>query len=153
MIRGYTCFINNKMAKYFTEILGFEVTSEKLYDYTINEKENITEINDFLYKLNGLINKEVDPDYEIDMKDITKKYDTFKKTIKKSTSSSDLSSKGKKSRRHTKKIKEDYDTKLSEFVKKDKEKKATEKKRKEEAERDARMAEYDEEDDYDEEEE
>jgi len=164
MIRGYTCFINNKMAKYFTEILGFEVTSKKLYDYTINEKENVTEINDFLYKLNGLINKEVDPDYEIDitkkdMKDITnyyntsKKYNTFKKTIKKSTSSSDLSSKEKKSRRVTKQLKEDYDTKLSDFVKKDKEKKTTEKKRKEEAERDARMAEYDEEDDYDEEEE
>jgi hypothetical protein len=164
IIRGYTCFINNKMAKYFTEILGFEVTSEKLYNYSINTKENQTIANDFLYKLNGLINKEVDPDYEIDitrkdMKDITnyfntsKKYNTFKKTIKKSTSSSDLSSKEKKSRRHTKKIKEDYDTKLSEFVKKDKEKKATEKKRKEEAERDALMAEYDEEDDYDEEEE
>jgi hypothetical protein len=70
------------------------------------------------------------------MKDITdyyntsKKYNTFKKTVRKSTSSSDLSPNEKESRRHTKKLKEDYDTKLSEFVKKDKEEKeqkATEK--------------------------
>jgi hypothetical protein len=140
MIRGYTCFINNKMAKYFTEILGFEVTSEKLYNYSNNPEEDKI-VKDFLYKLNGLINEEVDSNYEIDtrkkdMKDITnyyntsKKYDTFKKTVRKSTSSSDLSSKEKKSRRLTKQLKEDYDTKLSEFVKKDKEKKerkATEK--------------------------
>jgi hypothetical protein len=140
IIRGYTCFINNKMAKYFTEILGFEITSEKLYNYSNNPEEDKI-VKDFLYKLNGLINKEVDPDYEIDirkkdMKDITdyyntsKKYNTFKKTVRKSTSSSDLSPNEKESRRHTKKLKEDYDTKLSEFVKKDKEEKeqkATEK--------------------------
>jgi hypothetical protein len=160
IIRGYTCFINNKMAKYFTEILGFEITSEKLYNYSNNPEEDKI-VKDFLYKLNGLINKEVDPDYEIDirkkdMKDITdyyntsKKYNTFKKTVRKSTSSSDLSSKEKKSRRHTKQLKEEYDTKLSEFVKKDNEKKATEKKRKEEAERDTQMAM---EEDYDDEEE
>ena len=103
------------------------------------------EARDFLYKLNGLINKEVNPDSVVDirgkdMKDITdyyntlQKYNTFKKTIKKSTSSLDLSSKEKKSRRHTKQLKEDYDTKLSDFVKKDKEKKTTEKKRREEEE-------------------
>ncbi|MEI7475765.1 MAG: hypothetical protein WCK67_13405, partial [bacterium] len=148
IIRGYTSFVNNKMAKYFSEILGSEVTSAKLHSYDKQEEEKgikPPEARDFLYKLNGLINKEVNPDSVVDirgkdMKDITdyyntlQKYNTFKKTIKKSTSSSDLSSKEKKSRRHTKQLKEDYDTKLSEFVKKDKEKKATEKKRKEEEE-------------------
>ena len=115
------------------------------------------EVRDLLYKLNGLINKEVNPDsyldvrgkdrkYATDYYDSLRKYNTFKNTIKKSTSSSDLSSKEKKSRRHTKQLKEAYDTKLSEFVKKDKEKKATEKKRKEEED-------YDDEEDYNDDEE
>ena len=160
IIRGYTCFINNKMAKYFSEILGSEVTSTKLHSYDKQMDMGIKppEVRDLLYKLNGLINKEVNPDSFVDvrdkdMKDIrdyyntSKKYQTFKKTIRKSTSSSDLSSEGKKSRRHTKQLKEDYDTKLSEFVKKDKEKKATEKKRKEEDYDEY----YDEEDEEDEE--
>ena len=135
IIRGYTCFINNKMAKYFSEILGSEVTSTKLHSYDKQIEETgikPPEVRDLLYKLNGLINKEVNPDSYVDvigkdMKDITdyyntlKKYQTFKKTVRKSTSSSDLSSKEKKSRRHTKQLKEAYDTKLSEFVKKKRE--------------------------------
>jgi hypothetical protein len=143
IIRGYTCFVNNKMAKYFSEILGSEVTSAKLhsYDKQLDMGIRAPEVRDLLYKLNGLINKEVNPDSYVDirgkdMKDITdyynslRKYQTFKKTVRKSTSSSDLSPNEKESRRHTKKLKEDYDTKLSEFVKKDKEEKeqkATEK--------------------------
>ena len=161
IIRGYTCFVNNKMAKYFSKILGSEVTSTKLHSYgkQLDMGINPPEVRDLLYKLNGFINKEVNPDSYVDirgkhMEDITdyynslRKYQTFKNTIKKSTSSSDLSSKEKKSRRHTKQLKEAYDTKLSEFVKSEFVKKANEKKRKEEEEED-----YDEEEYYDEEDE
>jgi hypothetical protein len=143
IIRGYTSFINNKMAKYFTEILGYEVTSEKLIDYHKQEKETgiePAEVKIFLYKLNYLIHKEAYPDNPIDIKDnkilknTLKKYTKFKKTIKKTTSSSDLSDRERESRRHTRQLKGDYNTKLLGFINKkkakDKERKATEKLRK-----------------------
>jgi len=151
MIRGYTCFINNKMAKYFTEILGFEATSEKLHSYH-EEKERTgvapPEMTIFLYKLNYLINKEVDPSNSTDiknnkiLKNTLKKYTSFKKTIKKSTSSSDLSDKERESRRNMRKLKGDYNLKFLEVINKvgakEKERKATEKIRKaEEKERKA----------------
>jgi flagellar biosynthesis GTPase FlhF len=151
IIRGYTCFINNKMAKYFTEILGYEATSEKLHSYH-KEKDttgvNPPEMNIFLYKLNYLINKEAYPNHPEDitgnkiLKDTLKKYTSFKKTIRKNTSSSDLSSKERESRRNRIQLKKDYHTKLLEFIDrktaKDKERKATEKIRKaEEKERKA----------------
>jgi hypothetical protein len=151
MIRGYTCFINNKMAKYFSEILGYEATSEKLHSY---HKEKDTtgidppEMTIFLYKLNYLINKEADPynpqdiRYNKILKNTLKKYTSFKKTIRKSTSSSDLSPREREKRRNMKQLKSDYNTKLIEFIDrrkaKDKERKATEKLRKaEEKERKA----------------
>jgi hypothetical protein len=151
IIRGYTCFINNKMAKYFTEILGYEATSEKLHSY--HKERNTTgvnppEMNILLYKLNYLINKEGYPNHPEDitgnkiLKDTLKKYTSFKKTIRKNTSSSDLSSKERESRRNRRQLKKDYNTKLLEFIDrktaKEKERKATEKIRKaEEKERKA----------------
>ena len=80
------------MAKYFTEILGFEVTSEKLHSYYEEEERTgiaPPEMTIFLYKLNYLINKEVNSDSPTDiknnkmLKDTLKKYTSFKKTIKK----------------------------------------------------------------------
>ena len=140
LIRGYTCFINNKMAKYFTEILGYEATSEKLYSYY--EEEDRTgiappEMTIFLYKLNYLINKEINSDSPTDnkmLKNTLKKYTSFKKTIKKSTSSSDLSSKERESRRNMRKLQGEYNLKFLDVIKKsearEKERKATEKIRK-----------------------
>ena len=148
MIRGYTCFINNKMAKYFSQILGVETTSAKLHSYH-EEKERTDidppEMTNLLYKLNYLINKEANSVNLADtkvLKDTFKKYTSFKKTIKKSTSSSDLSDKEKESRRNMKQLNEVYSTKLVEFIDrkiaKDKERKANEKIRKaEEKERKA----------------
>ena len=143
IIRGYTCFINNKMAKYFTEILGSEATSAKLNDYHKQKKETsiqAPEMTNFLYKLNFLINEEANPNSPTDiktnkmLKDTLKKYTTFKKTVRKSTSSSDLSLEKKESRRNMKQLQGDYNTKLLEFIDrrtaKDKEKKAAEKLRK-----------------------
>ena len=143
MIRGYTCFINNKMAKYFSEILGYEATSEKLHSY---HKEKDTtgidppEMTIFLYKLNYLINKEANPGNTSDnidniiFKNTLKKYNKFKKTIKTSTSSSDLSSKEKESRRNMRQLRGEYNLKFLEVIKKtqarEKERKATEKIRK-----------------------
>jgi hypothetical protein len=151
MIRGYTCFINNKMAKYFSEILGYEVTSARLHSY--HEEDTRTGVKpivmtDILYKLNYLINEEADPDNPADikknkiLKDTLKKYTSFKKTIRKSTSSSDLSDKEKESRRHMKQLKQANTNKFIEFIDrrtaKEKERKATEKIRKaEEKERKA----------------
>ena len=140
MIRGYTCFINNKMAKYFTEILGFEATSEKLHSYY--EEVDRTgifppEMTIFLYKLNYLINKELNSDSPTDnkmLKNTLKKYTSFKKTIKKSTSSSDLSSKERESRHNMRKLQGEYNLKFLDVIKKsearEKERKATEKIRK-----------------------
>jgi hypothetical protein len=151
MIRGYTCFINNKMAKYFSEILGYEVTSARLHSF--HEEDERTGVKpiimtDILYKLNYLINEEADPDNPADikknkiLKDTLKKYTSFKKTIRKSTSSSDLSDKEKESRRHIKELKQANTKKFIEFIDrrtaKEKERKATEKMRKlEEKERKA----------------
>jgi hypothetical protein len=151
MIRGYTCFINNKMAKYFSQILGYEITSARLHSF--HEEDYMTGVNppimkDILYKLNYLINEEADPDNPVDikknkiLKDTLKKYTSFKKTIRKSTSSSDLSDKEKESRRHIKQLKQAKINKFIEFIDrrtaKEKERKATEKIRKaEEKERKA----------------
>jgi|688.fasta_scaffold138406_3 hypothetical protein len=154
MIRGYTCFINNKMAKYFTEILGYEATSKKLHSY--HNEDDMTNIKPpemiiFLYKLNYLINEEANPDSPADikknkmLKDTLKKYTSFKKTVRKSTSSSDLSSKEKESRRYMKQLKQAHTNKFIEFIDrrtaKEKERKATEKiKKAEEKEKKAQMA-------------
>lgn len=151
MIRGYTCFINNKMAKYFSQILGFETTSAKLHSY--HEEKDMTgieppEMTVLLYKLNYLINEETNPGNQEDikhkkiLKDTFKKYTSFKKTIRKSTSSSDLSDKERESRRHIKQLKRAKTKKYIEFIDrrtaKEKERKATEKIRKaEEKERKA----------------
>jgi len=143
MIRGYTCFINNKMAKYFSQILGVETTSAKLHSYhEEKDRTNIDppEMTNLLYKLNYLINEETNPGNPADikknkiLKDTLKKYTSFKKTIRKSTSSSDLSDKEKESRRHIKQLNGEYSTKLVEFldrrIAKDKERRANEKIRK-----------------------
>ena len=151
VIRGYTCFINNKMAKYFSEILNHEITGENLRNYHLKDLSGDIappEMTKILDQLDFLIQKEAFPFEEIDMERSTmhaktlKKYNKFKKTIRKSTSSSDLSDQTKESRHHTKQLKKDYNTKLLEFIDrktaKDKERKVTEKIRKaEEKERKA----------------
>ena len=41
VIRGYTCFINNKMAKYFSQVFDDDITSAKIIEYTNeNNKTN-----------------------------------------------------------------------------------------------------------------
>jgi hypothetical protein len=81
MIRGYTCFINNKMAKYFSQILGVETTSAKLHSYH-EEKERTDidppEMTNLLYKLNYLINKEAN---SVNLADTKVLKDTFKNTL------------------------------------------------------------------------
>jgi hypothetical protein len=100
VIRGYTCFINNKMAKYFSEILNHEITGENLRNYHLKDlSEDIAppEMIKLLDQLDFLIHKEAHPFEPIDitdnkiLKNTLKKYNKFKKTIRKSTSSSDLS--------------------------------------------------------------
>jgi hypothetical protein len=150
VIRGYTCFINNKMAKYFSQILQDNITSEKL---SIYHKRNDTgqrsyEMKNLLDKLNFLIHEEAYPYEPIDMSQVMmhkktlRKYNKFKKTIRKNTSSSDLSDQSRENRHHMKELKKEYNSKLSKFYDKriaqNKERKATEKIRKaEEKERKA----------------
>jgi len=150
VIRGYTCFINNKMAKYFSKILDDEITSEKLSGY--HQRENTgkrpPEMKKILDQLNFLINEEA---YPFEPKDMSRsmthaktlrKYNKFKKTIRKSTSSSDLSDETRESRHNMKQLQTDYREKRMDFVdkiiEKEKERKATQKLRKaEEKERKA----------------
>jgi hypothetical protein len=151
IIRGYTCFINNKMAKYFSQILGSETTSEKLHSYHKKKDTGIEppEMTVLLDKLNYLISKEAYPEKQIDitdnkmLKNTLKKYTKFKKTIRKSTSSTDLSSKERESRHHMKQLKQSHTSKMLEFIDrrtaKDKEKKATEKIRKAEEKEEAKI--------------
>jgi hypothetical protein len=150
VIRGYTCFINNKMAKYFSKILDDEITSEKLSGYHQREEtgKRPPEMKKILDQLNFLINEEA---YPFEPKDMSRsmthaktlrKYNKFKKTIRKSTSSSDLSDETRESRHNMKQLQTDYREKRMDFVdkiiEKEKERKATEKLRKaEEKERKA----------------
>jgi hypothetical protein len=108
------------MAKYFTEILGNEITSEKIHSLYQGKKRGTLlphEIKNILHKLNYLINEEINPGNPMDelniidtdikdneLRDTFEKYNTFKKTIRKSTSSSDLSSEERESRRHTRQL-------------------------------------------------
>ena len=54
VIRGYTCLINNKMAKYFSEIFDEEITSEKLMNYIQQENNQKTRTDRYTNFTNNL---------------------------------------------------------------------------------------------------
>jgi len=90
VIRGYTSFINNKIAKYFSDIFGDKLTSAKIINYI--ETNDSGKAVHFLNTLNQIIYKEANPnDLKIKQTVAIAKFNHFKKTIKKHTSSSELS--------------------------------------------------------------
>jgi hypothetical protein len=103
VIRGYTCLINNKMAKYFSEIFDEEITSEKLMNYIQqenNKKTKTDQYTNFTNNLSAIMQKELNPASRL--KSVTaRKYSKFNKTIKSDTSSSELSE-GEKEKRKNK---------------------------------------------------
>jgi len=98
VIRGYTSLINNKMAKYFSEIFDEEITSEKLMSY-IQQKEVTDQYINFRQNISAIMQKEVNPASR--PKSVAaKKYSKFNKTIKIDTSSSELSEGEKEKRKN-----------------------------------------------------
>jgi hypothetical protein len=84
VIKGYTNFINNKIAKYFSEIFEMPLTSAKLVEYTTEQnKDNKQEIEQIYSKLRQIIAMETGENFKrVD------KYDQFRETIRPETSSS-----------------------------------------------------------------
>jgi hypothetical protein len=136
VIRGYTCFINNKMAKYFSKVFDDDITSAKIIEYTNeNNKPNFLDRKDeakqFMSKLNFIMENEINPStYKNrklieELRNVEQKYNTFKNTIQKDTSSSDLDKTKNKSKKQQLKL-EDKRQKATE-KEEEKLRKATEK--------------------------
>jgi hypothetical protein len=95
VIRGYTCFINNKLAKYFSPIFDNDITSAKVIEYS--EGSKLTPDGDkFIKDIKYIMDSETNPDFESPEEEtrhynILSKYAKFKRSIKQDTSSSELS--------------------------------------------------------------
>jgi len=109
VIRGYTSLINNKMAKYFSEIFDEEITSEKLINYN-QQKEVTDQYINFRNNISAIMQKEINPASR--PKSVAaKKYSKFNKTIKIDTSSSELSEGEKEKRKNKTKTSKPRNTK------------------------------------------
>ena len=98
VIRGYTCFINNKISKYFSEVLEEPITSKLIAKQYKNIKEGKSsfEINFYFDAISKIIEVELglDPDTigkfgDQDTELVRNNYSRLKNTIKNRTSSSD----------------------------------------------------------------
>ena len=105
IIRGYTCFINNKLAKYFSQIYDEPITSTKLLHlYKLKEKKQVSvaEASDtrfFFDKLLTIMETELHinfkklnehPDVKQRYPDVKQRYTDFTRGIRSKTSSSSL---------------------------------------------------------------
>jgi hypothetical protein len=98
VIRGYTCFINNKISKYFSQVLEEPITSKLIAKQYKNIKEGKSsfEISFYLDAISKIIEVELglDPDTigkfgDQDTELVRNNYSRLKNTIKNRTSSSD----------------------------------------------------------------
>jgi hypothetical protein len=97
VIRGYTCFINNKLAKHFSQIFENDITSAKVVEYAKQEKKNWRERTldgaNFLYDIQIIMENETNPDFKPlnapRRNNTVSKYEKFKQSIKQDTSSSE----------------------------------------------------------------
>ena len=127
------------MAKYFSQVFDDDITSAKIIEYTNeNNKTNFLdkkkEAIQFMSKLNFIMENEINPStYKNrklieELKNVEQKYNTFKNTIQKDTSSSDLDKTKNKSKKQQLKLEERL--KKATEKEEEKERKATEKLRK-----------------------
>jgi hypothetical protein len=95
VIRGYTCFINNKIAKHFSRVFGEPITSEKVHNFAEREKEkgNSLEKRDYFEKLLEIMEVETTTE-KTDVKD---RYRAFTQGIRRASSSSSPSPSKKES--------------------------------------------------------
>ena len=93
IIRGYTCFINNKIAKHFSPVFDMHVSSVKLHKMIFDDKDNsdTSSLDPFDYedKYLEIIDLEKGDDKQTDVKD---RYKEFVKNIRSETSSASLKS-------------------------------------------------------------
>lgn len=93
IIRGYTCFINNKLAKHYSQIFGEPITSVKIH--TLNKSflkhEKHPDINNYFEKLLEIMKVEDHgPGGNSRHPGVKIKYNEFTQGIRRSTSSSSL---------------------------------------------------------------
>jgi hypothetical protein len=100
VIRGYTCFINNKIAKYFSSIFDNNITSAKVVEYSQQEglplSNQTLDATNFIKDVKYIMQNESNPDSESPEEEtrrynVLSKYAKFKRSIKQDTSSSELS--------------------------------------------------------------
>ena len=103
IIRGYTCFINNKLAKYFSQIYDEPITSTKLLHlYKLKEKKQVSaaevsvaeasETRFFFDKLLTIMETELHINFKKlnEHPDVKQRYTDFTQGIRSKTSSSSL---------------------------------------------------------------
>lgn len=99
IIRGYTCFINNKIAKHFSSVFGEPMSSEKIHSMIERYKrEGINEeIIDYGDKLSEIMEVEMVNTLtkNKDFPEVRDKYIEFSRAIETATSSSSLKSEGR----------------------------------------------------------
>jgi len=95
VIRGYTCFINNKIAKYFSHVFGESMSSVKIHgllrEFT-QTGENNAEFTNFLDKFFEIMEVEMDANIKKtnSFPDVKVRYNEFSEGIGTETSSSSL---------------------------------------------------------------
>jgi uncharacterized protein (DUF1810 family) len=102
VIRGYTCYINNKIAKHFSHVFGEPITSVKIhklfseFSQTGDKNEEFTNYVDKFFEI-----MEVEMDVNIkktnSFPDVKDRYNDFSEGIGSETSSSSLKSEGRES--------------------------------------------------------
>lgn len=91
IIRGYTCFINNKLAKHYSQIFGEPITSVKIHTLALRIDDKTTEVNNYFGKLLEIMKVEDhSPSGKSRHPDVKNKYNEFTQRIRRSTSSSSL---------------------------------------------------------------
>jgi hypothetical protein len=95
VIRGYTCFINNKIAKYFSYVFGESMSSVKIHGLLrefSQTGENNAEFTNFLDKFFEIMEVEMDANIKKtnSFPDVKVRYNEFSERIGTETSSSSL---------------------------------------------------------------
>ena len=91
VIRGYTCFINNKIAKHFSRVFGEPITSAKVHHIAEREKGTTDEKTDYFEKMLEIMEVETStgqPEKQTGVKD---RYRAFTQGIRRASSSSSSS--------------------------------------------------------------
>jgi hypothetical protein len=98
VIRGYTCFINNKIAKHFSTIFDEPLTTAKIKDYEtkrasmVNDESGDPDTRTYFNKFLEIMEVEVSTKYKKnhDYPEVKDRYDEFRQKIKNKTSSEDI---------------------------------------------------------------